>query len=96
MPDINGNRWAHEKTCKIGDKIIADAGFTCIPEGTVCHVWGDRQGLFVRCQGEDQDEPVKGKARRQRHYLDGQLNEYGEYVGFYHMSEANFVPHKVP
>lgn len=92
MPDTNGNRWAHESSCKVGDTVIADGGFTCIPEGTKCSVMADKGGLYVMCQGDADDEPVKGKARRHKHYLDGQLNEHGEYVGFYHASEANFVP----
>ena len=70
-------------TCKAGDLLIADGGFTCIPEGTRCRVREDADSLYVSCQGPNLEEPIKGGRRRHRHYLDGQLNEADEYVGFY-------------
>jgi hypothetical protein len=95
MPDIQGNRYAHETSCKPGDIVIADGGFTCIPEGQKCKVRADKVGLYIMCQGDDTEEPVPGKPRHHRHYLVGQLNVAGEYVGLYHASEANFVPAKL-
>lgn len=94
MPDINGARYAHTISCKAGDTVIADGDFPCIEPYTRCRVFADRGGLYVRCQGSDQDEPVPGKPRHHKHYLDGQLNEHGEYVGLYHDSERAFLPKK--
>ena len=55
----------------IGMKLICDGGFTCMKEGAMKHVWGDKDGLFVRCTDG-------------RHYLSGQIDESGEnYVGFW-------------
>ena len=56
------------KDLEVGDTIIADAGFTCMPAGpkTVCD--NDKGELFVHC-GEG------------RHFLDGQENENGDLIG---------------
>jgi hypothetical protein len=48
--------------------LVADGGFTCVPEGAVLTVDADDGGeLFVHCQSG-------------RHYLDGQL-ENGKFIG---------------
>ena len=65
-------KWAHEATCKAGDIVIADSGFRCLPEGAKRKVLSNDNGLYVLCS-------------RHHHYLDGQLNEQGEYVGFYQL-----------
>lgn len=53
---------------KVGDKLIADDGFTCIPVGAVKTVQLGPEGLYIPCsQGE--------------HYLDGQCCEHGILVG---------------
>ncbi len=51
---------------KAGDVLIADAGFSCIPEGEVI-VNGDEAGLYFEC--------AEG-----RHRLDGQEDEPGGYL----------------
>lgn len=52
------------------DELLADGGFTCLPESAVVKVDEDEHGFFVPC--------ADGK-----HYLAGQLNERGDkYVGF--------------
>jgi len=60
-------RYASEEQVKVGTKLRADDGFTCLRDGDELTVEGDDKGLFVRC-----DEGS--------HYLDGQL-ERGRYVG---------------
>lgn len=53
-----------------GKRLIADGGFTCLIEGEVCEVHEDpARGLYVGCS-------------EGRHYLDGQLNEDDQVVGF--------------
>lgn len=54
----------------VGAVLTADDGFTCIASGVQRRVQSSAAGaLFVPCGCG-------------RHYLDGQLNEAGEYVGF--------------
>ena len=52
---------------KVGDKVIADAGFDCLHAGTH-KVEGDSGGLFISCK--------KG-----RHYLSGQEGDDGDLIG---------------
>lgn len=58
------------KYVRAGTRLIADGGFSCLLHGEGVEVFadgGDR--LYVPCA-------------RGRHFLDGQLNERNEYVGF--------------
>jgi hypothetical protein len=63
--------WAMRGEVREGDTLIADDGFTCIDAGARLLVERPlyRTDLFVAC-------------RCGRHFIDGQLNEAGEYVGF--------------
>jgi hypothetical protein len=79
-PETAQPEWAHHDEVAIGDTLIADAGFTCLKAGDRRTVRGDAEGLFVLCKSE-------------RHYLDGQLNEAGRYVGF---TKADGVPRLSP
>jgi len=55
---------------KLGDRLVADGGFTCLQEGEICEVKQEDDELYVECEA--------GK-----HFLDGQLNdEDTAYVGF--------------
>lgn len=58
---------------KVGDKLVADGGFTCLKEGEVVEVKKDGLGLYVDCTYF-------------HHYLDGQEGHTPEtegcYVGF--------------
>lgn len=70
---------------KVGDKLIADGGFTCIPAGTVLIVHADEEEtLYVRCSGPDEDE---GYAPTEtRHTLDGQEANDGTLIGLRRVS----------
>lgn len=77
LNDNNGRAWAHSNTCKAGDVLICDGGFTCMKEGqeVEVHVDPEREGveaLFVTCEDG-------------AHYLDGQLDfdGCGSFVGLY-------------
>ena len=65
---IPGKPFAKVANVKEGDRLVSDAGFTCIKQGTELVIQADKR-LFVDC--------VKG-----RHYLEGQIED-GEYVGLY-------------
>ena len=55
---------------KPGDKLIADAGFTCLSEDEVVEVKADAKGeLYIPCEEGE-------------HYLDGQATGDGICVGF--------------
>lgn len=74
---------------KVGTKLIADGGFTCLSEGEVVIVEKDDAGdLFVRCAGPDgMDEPGSPavSTRDEPHELDGQFCTPGEHgVDFFH------------
>lgn len=61
---------ATEAATDVGTSLVADGGFTCLVEGEVVKVRADAlKHLYVPCS--------KG-----RHYLNGQLNDAGEYAGF--------------
>lgn len=73
--DLKGIPWAHRDTIKEGDKVRADAGFTCIPDGAVLIVRHDKihegfAGLCVTCEDGN-------------HALESQLGDDGELVGLY-------------
>src|ERR1700752_627508 len=73
---------------KVGTRLIADGGFTCINKGEIVVVHEDSDGLYFNCCSE---EGNYGKAaddsRTQHHYLEGQLDDKGEnYVGFWLLS----------
>lgn len=64
---------------KVGTKLKADGGFTCLDEGEVCEVCADEDGLYIKC-------------KEGRHGLGGQLASEldtdidpadDEYVGLY-------------
>lgn len=69
-------QWPFLVDLKPGDLLIADAGFPCIPKEAILIIRSDEHGLWVHCCGPDGDEP------NSEHYLDGQLNETGEVIGF--------------
>jgi hypothetical protein len=76
---------------KVGDKLKADGGFTCIEEGRVCDVKADDKGnLYVDCCGtecdfrtevDDRDDP-KDFTYTEQHRIDGQEDENGTLIGF--------------
>lgn len=62
-----------------GDTLIADEAFSCIDPGRACLVHSDdRMGLFVHCCGPEHQR----SDYHDKHFLDGQLNDDGEIVGF--------------
>jgi len=56
------------KDLKVGDKLKADGGFTCLKNGEVVQVAKDHDGLFIPC-----DEGT--------HTLVGQVDDNGNLVG---------------
>ncbi len=75
--DIQGRAWAHQDTCKAGDVLTCDGGFTCMAEGQEVEVHADPdhegiESLFVPCKDG-------------AHYLVGQLDfdGCGALVGLY-------------
>jgi hypothetical protein len=54
---------------QVGTRLIADGGFTCLPNAAEIVVEDEGRGLFVPCGC--------GK-----HYLDGQLDDGDAYIGF--------------
>lgn len=79
--DKQGRPWAKLSEVKPGDILIADGGFTCIPEGARLTVREDSDGLYVPCAGDDADSghPIIGG----QHYLEGQADDGEHLVGFY-------------
>ena len=69
-------QFAKVSEVKVGTKLKADGGFTCIDEGTILTVYNDGTGLYVPCRGPDGASWTSNG----RHYLDGQLSE-GKYLG---------------
>lgn len=63
----------HEKATidnvAVGDELVADDGFTCLKAGARVTVSEEGGCLFVSC--------ISGK-----HFLDGQLDDGAEYIGF--------------
>lgn len=53
---------------QIGDRLVADGGFTCLPKDKLVTVESDGDGPFIRCSA--------GK-----HFLDGQTDDAGELIG---------------
>jgi hypothetical protein len=80
---------------KVGDKLSADAGFTCLREGEIGTVRGKPGHFYVLCAGPE-DEAGRDYGRC-RHYLDGQSSfdsrnpeAYGDeevVVGLYKVGE---------
>lgn len=62
-------KWATEANVREGDFLRADGGFTCIDEGAVLQVKRGKEGLFVSCSAGE-------------HYIEGQLDDGCEYIGF--------------
>lgn len=86
LHDTHGKAYAHASKIKEGDRVKADGGFPCIPEGTVLTVRRDPahsddglDGLYVDCTCEETDTP-------QKHFLDGQSGEDGALTGLYPQS----------
>jgi hypothetical protein len=72
---------------KVGDKLIADGGFTCIEEGRVCEVKARGDTLYVDCCGSNSDLRDEGSdptllTYTSSHDLDGQEDEDGTILGF--------------
>lgn len=61
-----------------GTKLRADEAFTCLPHGHMCEVHEDEHGLYVHCCGPEGAHTNYAD----KHFLDGQLNDDGEIVGF--------------
>lgn len=59
--------WATEAETKVGDRLVADGGFTCLGDGEIVTVFDHNGALCVSCS-------------EGRHILEGQL-ENGRYVG---------------
>lgn len=74
MKDLSGRLYATVAETKVGSKLEADGGFTCIKEGSVLTVEKDHWGrLYVPCGSGE-------------HYLGGQVSSDGaHYIGFYHV-----------
>lgn len=75
ITDVSGRPWAQATQIKAGMKLKTDGDFTCIPEGQIVEVKVDenRRGFsrfFVDCKCGG-------------HYLDGQVGDDGEVLGFY-------------
>jgi hypothetical protein len=68
MPDIAGRPWLTNP--QPGDVVETDGDFTCIGNKKRKHIQADKDGLYFTCNAG-------------RHYLCGQLNDDGEYVGLY-------------
>ena len=66
---LSAGQWAREDQVVAGDVLVADDGFTCIEADARLIVEQAPHGLAVPC-GEG------------LHYLDGQLDDEGRYVGF--------------
>ena len=58
------------KGLRVGTRLMADDGFTCIRSGARLAVMRDKGGAFVKCS--------EGK-----HHLDGQLRDDGTLSGFW-------------
>ena len=62
--------WARESEVKVGTRLEADGGFTCLKEGTIRTVeQGEKGGLFVPCS-------------EGRHWIAVQLDGRDRYIGF--------------
>lgn len=85
--DITGRQYARSDAVRPGDTLIADGGFTCLHEGERCIVKKDSGGLFVFCNGPDEDGRPCGDLRYEHHYLDGQDDGDGFLVGLYPHAE---------
>lgn len=86
-PDVElQGRWVHKSKVIAGTRLVADGDFTCLCDGEISTVAADENGrLFVACAGpyEGDDSLARaGGPRKERHYLDGQLDRAGFYVGF--------------
>ncbi len=81
--DKNGRPYATVAETKVGDKLEADGGFTCIAEGAVLEVKQDGDGLYVECNGHgDFDAQADHGVAEHPHLLSGQ-EESGIYIGLY-------------
>lgn len=58
-----------ENEVQSGDTVVLDGGFTCVNQGPVT-IGSDEHGLYFPCSNSSG-----------RHYIDGQLDEDGVYVG---------------
>ena len=61
---------------KIGDRVRITCDWGCVPRRAIRTVQQDKDGnKFVRCMDLECEPP-----RRQKHYLDGQVNEDGGHL----------------
>lgn len=86
--DTHGRPWALVDDLKAGDKITLDGGFTCLSiedQKKPRTVKEDKDGqLYFSCCGDGHDgSPPDGARAKQKHHLEGQLGEHGEYIGVY-------------
>lgn len=64
------SRFLNIKDIKPGMRIKADSGFSCIPPNSIRTVFQDTSNrLYVCCL-------------REKHYIDGQLDNHGNVIGF--------------
>jgi hypothetical protein len=69
MKDRNGRTYAKLSDCRLGTKLEADGGFTCLLKGSIVTIRFDSGFPYFEC--------ISG-----RHYLSGQVD--GEYlIGLY-------------
>ena len=61
---------------KVGMKLKADGGFTCLNRGEISTVEFDADGYFIRCGG-----PRCSKKRVERHYLKAQCDDDNNLIG---------------
>lgn len=68
--DKSGRPWAKLSELKVGDKLEADGGFTCMNKGQVFDVQREGARLFIAC-------------REEYHDLQGQADDGEHLVGLY-------------
>lgn len=66
----DGREWARLSRTKIGDTLVADAGFECLPPGEHQVVANDTGRLAVRCS-------------HGLHFLDGQADDGDHLIGLW-------------
>ena len=93
----SGRSFALVKNVKAGDVLIADGGFTCLPEGLRCLVREDAGGnLYINCASDDMLEAIENETKTTKdlietdltaaHLLSGQIEGTGDsafYMGLY-------------
>lgn len=85
LKDKAGRSWAHRSKVKAGDALRTDGGFTCLAEGEIRLVKMET-GRLPGCSSQpppDDFSRLYIDCGDGRHYLEGQIGDEGELVGFY-------------